>query len=206
MIKTKFRQGLCILICCGVLLAASAGYLFYLYALPGHISEEEMALRQQFVASAEKWLGCNEEDGSHKPIIDLYNSHTPLARGYAVQYTDAWCAAFVSAVAIDCGLTDIIPTECGCEMQIRLFQELGRWQEKDNYTPAPGDLIFYSTKGSSDRHNTGWADHVGIVVSVEGSVITTIEGNYGDRVTYRTITIGNELIRGYGLPDFASDA
>ncbi len=28
------------------------------------------------------------------------------------------------------GMTDIIPTECGCEKHIELFKKLGAWQEK----------------------------------------------------------------------------
>ena len=58
-------------------------------------------------------------------IIDTYNSHKPLARGYAMKYTDAWCATFVSAVSIKCGLTDILPTECSCGEMIALFKKLG---------------------------------------------------------------------------------
>lgn len=42
------------------------------------------------VAQAEAWIGCKESDGSHKKIIDVYNSHKPLARGYKLKYTDAW--------------------------------------------------------------------------------------------------------------------
>ena len=57
-------------------------------------------LANTIVAQAQTWLGCKESDGSHKKIIDVYNSHKPLARGYAVKYTDAWCATFVSACAI----------------------------------------------------------------------------------------------------------
>ena len=52
------------------------------------------------VEQAKKWVGKNEADGSFKEIIDIYNSDTPLARGYKVKYTDEWCAAFVSACAI----------------------------------------------------------------------------------------------------------
>ena len=74
----------------------------------------EQQLRQKVVNTARGWLGRRESDGSHRAIIDLYNAHTPLARGYQVQYTDAWCATFVSAVAIKCGLADIMPLECGC--------------------------------------------------------------------------------------------
>lgn len=122
-----------------------------------------------------------------------------------MQYTDSWCATYVSAVAIRCGLTDIIPTECGCERQIELFKNLGRWEEDDSYYPAPGDIIYYSTSGSKKSgDNVGWSDHVGIVVSVEGKAITVIEGNYGHQVKYRTIKVGNKLIRGYGVPDYAS--
>lgn len=73
------------------------------------------------VRQAEKWIGKNEKDGSYKEIIDIYNSHTPLARGYRMTTQDAWCAAFVSAVAIKCGATNIIPTECSCIKMIELF-------------------------------------------------------------------------------------
>ena len=76
------------------------------------------------VAGAQAWLGRKESDGSHREIIDIYNAHKPLARGYKVTYTDAWCATFVSAVAIKLGYTDIIPTECGCPKMIELFKNL----------------------------------------------------------------------------------
>ena len=98
--------------------------------------------RDSVIAQARAWLGKNEADGSHKEIIDVYNSHKPLARGYAVKYTDAWCATFVSAVAIKCGLTDILPTECSCGEMIALFKKLGEWIENDAYVPKPGDVIF----------------------------------------------------------------
>ena len=107
-----------------------------------------MSERQNFVNTAASFIGCKEADGSHRQIIDIYNAHKPLARGYAVKYTDAWCATFVSAMAIKCGLTDIIPTECGCGQMIRLFQKLGEWQENDAYTPQPGDVIFYDWQDS----------------------------------------------------------
>ena len=65
----------------------------------------EQQLREKVVQTARSYLGYNEKNGSHREIIDLYNAHKPLARGYAVKYTDAWCATFVSAVAIKCGPT-----------------------------------------------------------------------------------------------------
>ena len=72
----------------------------------------ELQLREHYVDTLRGWLGRNEGDGSHKLIIDTYNSLKPLPRNYWMTYKDAWCAATVSAAAIEAGLTDIIPREC----------------------------------------------------------------------------------------------
>lgn len=98
---------------------AGYGQMYYAKYASGHVTGTggngmtESQLRNKVVKIAVSYLGCKESDGSHRKIIDLYNSHKPLARGYAVQYMDAWCSTFASAVAIAAGLTDIIPTECG---------------------------------------------------------------------------------------------
>lgn len=168
------------------------------------ISEKEAALRLKYVNTAQQWIGSNQFDGSHKQIIDIYNNHTPLAQNYIVQYTDKWCATFVSTVAIQCEITDWIPTECGCQRQIELFQNLGNWEENDEYVPLPGDIIYYSAKGTSSDENTGWSDHVGIVCRTLGSCIKVIEGNLNGKVSVRYIFIGDRSIRGYGLPDYTA--
>lgn len=162
--------------------------------------------RDRIVAQARAWLDRKESDGSHKEIIDVYNSHKPLARGYAVTYTDAWCATFVSAVAIKCSLTDILPTECGCGQMIVLFQKFGEWIENDAYVPSPGDVIFYDWQDSDSGDNTGWPDHVGIVETVSGSTITVIEGNKNDAVGRRTLQVNAKYIRGYGVPKYSGSA
>lgn len=169
------------------------------------VEQAEAELRLSIVQTAESWIGSNETDGTHQEIIDLYNSHEPLAQGYAVTYEDNWCATFGSAVAIQLELTDIIPTECGCERQIGLWMEKGRWEENDNYVPLPGDYIYYAWDEGFDLGDcTGWADHVGIVVGTAGPFIKVIEGNKDDQVTYRIILRGDYQIRGYGLPDYES--
>lgn len=157
------------------------------------------------VEQAKAWLGCNESDGTHKKIIDVYNSHKPLARGYKVKYTDAWCATFVSAVAIKVGYTDIIPTECGCQKMIDLFKKIGAWVESDSRVPKPGDIIFYDWEDSGKGDNTGSANHVGIVEKVSGSTITVIEGNYSNSVKRRTIAVNGKYIRGYGVPKYVEE-
>ena len=164
----------------------------------------EQQLRQKVVSIMEGWLGCKESDGSHRKIIDTYNTHMPRARSYRVTYTDAWCATAVSAAFIKAGLTDIGPTECSCNEMIKLYQKKGRWQENDGYKPEPGDVIFYDWQDNGAGDNKGASDHVGIVVSVSGNTMKIIEGNYSDSVKYRTLEVDGRYIRGYGLPNYAS--
>ena len=166
----------------------------------------EFEIRQHLLSVATDYYGCSEHDGSHKQIIDLYNTHKPLARGYKVKYTDAWCATFVSAIAIQCGLTDIIPTECSCQKQIELFKKLGRWVEDDSYVPKPGDILYYDWDDDGKGDTTGWSDHVGYVYSVKNNKITVLEGNRNNRVKYCTIAVNARYIRGYGIPNYASKA
>lgn len=168
--------------------------------------EETMAtLASAVIGQARAWIGRNEATGGHKEIIDTYNAHKPLARGYAVRYTDAWCATFVSAVAIKCGLTSIIPTECGCGQMIALLKTLGEWVEDDRRTPNAGDIIFYDWDDNGTGDNTGWPDHVGIVESVSGKTITVIEGNISNSVGRRKLAVNGRYIRGYGVPKYEKE-
>lgn len=170
------------------------------------MSMTEKELRQKVVDTALAWEGRKEADGSFREIIDLYNSNDPLPVGYKVKYTDEWCATFVSAVFIKLGLTDIAPPECGCERMISLHKKLLTWQEADAYIPAPGDILMYDWQDNGKGDCTGWADHVGIVVSVADGVITLIEGNKKNSVKRVTLKVNAKTIRGYCLPDYASKA
>lgn len=199
--KTGIYSLLTVLI---IILAVTAHYLWDPWGFYWKVSPPEASLRMQVVRTAERYLGCKEADGSHQQIIDLYNAHKPLARGYEVQYTDSWCSTFVSAVSIQCGVTEIIPTECGCERQIALFQELGRWEESDSRIPLPGDLIFYDWDAESRGPSLGWSDHVGIVVGTKWPFIKVIEGNYDDQVAYRILPIDDIRIRGFALPEYSA--
>lgn len=169
----------------------------------------ELELRNRVVSCAEKYLGCRESDGSHRKIIDLYNSRRPLARGYAMRYTDPWCAAFVSAVAIELGLTDICPTECSCSKLMALYQTMGRWKERDDFVPSPGDIVIYDWDDGADYAKTddkNAPDHTGIVISCDGKTMRVIEGNKNDAVAYRTLSVNGRYIRGFCCPDYAQKA
>ena len=166
----------------------------------------EKEIRQKVVSKAKSYLGCKESDGSHKKLVNLYNSHKPLARSYAVQYDDEWCATYVSAIGIALGYTDIMPTECSCSKMIELYKAKDRWMENDTYVPSPGDIVMYDWQDKGTGDNTGWPDHVGFVVSINGTDMTIIEGNKGEAVAYRSLNVNGKYIRGYCLPDYASKA
>ena len=158
--------------------------------------------REQIVAQAKSWIGCKESNGSHKKIIDVYNSHKPKARGYTLKYTDSWCSGFVSACAIACKATDIIPTEVGCGKHITLFKNKGIWVENDAYVPMPGDILFYYWSDSGKGDCKSGASHVGIVEKVVDGKITVIEGNYSNSVKRRTLKVNGKYIRGFGVPKY----
>ena len=123
------------------------------------------------------WIGKSRSAGTHKDIIDLYNSHTPRARGYKVTYTDAYCDTTVSAAFIKAGNVDIIGgTECGVQNHIALFKKAGIWDEDGTITPKPGYIICFNWDDGT-QPNDGYADHIGIVESVSNGKITCIEGN-----------------------------
>lgn len=166
----------------------------------------EIELRNCVISKAKEYLYYNEKDGSHKRIVDIYNSYIPLPRGYAVQYSDPWCATYVSSISIILEYTDIMPVECGCNQMIDLYKKLGRWQEDDAFIPQPGDVIFYDWEDSGEGDCEGYPEHVGIIVEVYSKTLKVIEGNKSNAVGYREIAINGRFIRGYGIPAYESKA
>lgn len=161
---------------------------------------------KQAVDTINGWIGLSRAKGTHKPIIDLYNSHKPLARGYKVTYSDAYCDTTVSAVFIKLGATDLIGgTECGVEEHIKLFKKAGIWKEDGTITPKVGDIVCYNWDDAT-QPNDGYADHIGVVASVNKSAKTFVvtEGNMnGGVVGQRTVKVGWGYIRGFARPKYA---
>ena len=155
----------------------------------------------QILNQARKYIGVTTGSATHKAIIDKYNSVKPLPVGYKVTYTDDWCDAFISVLAIETGAVDIIGRECGVQRHIDIFKSKGIWIEDGTITPKAGDIITFNWNDWSTANN-GFADHIGIVESVKNGVITTIEGNTDRAVRRRTYNVGNGWIRGFARPKY----
>ena len=81
----------------------------------------------------------------------------------------------------------------GCLFSAAYFKQAGRFYTRG---PEPGDQIFFS-------YSAGEVSHTGIVESVSGTTVTTIEGNTSDSVGRRSYPIGSGTIYGYGRPDWS---
>lgn len=151
------------------------------------------------------WVGYNEVNKKYLEILNVYNSHKPLARGYAIKPSDKWCDACVSAAAIKAGAVDLIGTEVGVEKHVAIFKRKGIWIEDGTITPQPGDVIVFNWDDNT-QPNDGNSDHIGYVESVSGGKITTLEGNMGEKVGRRTIPVGYGYIRGFARPKYAASS
>lgn len=167
--------------------------------------EDIMGSRQAMVAKMRSWIGKNEADGSFREIIDIYNSHTPRARGYKLQYSDEWCAGTVSAAAIATGNTNAVPLEVSCHYMIEGAKAKGIWVENDSYVPQGGDIILYDWQDSGIGDNTGNPDHVGVVEYTSGGIIHVIEGNNGEKVARRELSVNGRYIRGFIVPKYSDN-
>lgn len=153
---------------------------------------------------ARGWIGYSEKNGKVKEIMDVYNAHKPLARGYKIKSTDEWCDCFVSACAIKAGAVDLIGTEVSCEKHIDIFKKKGIWIEDGSQKPKVGDIILFNWDDSS-QPNDGHADHIGYVEQVYGNTIVCIEGNKNEKVDRRTINVGWGYIRGFARPKYSGE-
>ena len=151
---------------------------------------------------ARSYLGVETGSREHKKIVDAYNSVDPKPVGYTANYQDDWCDIFVTTVYQQAGLSDLIGRECGVQRHIGIMEKKGIW--KGRTQPKVGDIVTFDWDGG------GWADHIGIVESVNNGVITTIEGNSSlyagstakTRVNRKTYDWNSSYIKGYARPAY----
>jgi len=110
----------------------------------------------------------------------------------------AWCDVFYDWLFKTCFGADLAmrmlcqpqnSAGAGCSYSAQYYKAAGRWTRD----PQPGDQIFFFD-------DSGQINHTGIVESVDGNTVTTIEGNSSDRVARRQYDINSGYIAGYGRP------
>ena len=136
------------------------------------------------------------------------NDWTKYARDlYAAGYYNgnkngyAWCDVFVDwcfyqlagrdakkAQQVECQTG---PYGAGCGWSLSYYKEQGRYFTEN---PQPGDQIFFTSGGS--------VSHTGIVESVNGSTIVTIEGNASNMVKRINRKMHDGYTLGFGRPKY----
>lgn len=72
---------------------------------------------------------------------------------------------------------------------------------EENYVPVPGDVIYF--RWSTETDNNVVVSHTGIVTSVSGGYVNTIEGNKNSAVGTRSMLLTDSQIVGYGKPNYS---
>ena len=113
-----------------------------------------------------------------------------------------WCAIFVSWAANQAGVsTDVITKFSYCPAGWTWFEENATTYLRGEYTPKPGDIIFFQ------NNDDGILTHVGIVVEAHDGYIETIEGNTSGvlgsgSVSTKARYLSGTYIYGYAVPNY----
>lgn len=122
--------------------------------------------KTKFLDAARSYIG---KDGT-------YVCKTKLGLNYIVD----WCAYSVSAIMKDCGFIGKYQGGIYSYASDNARNDNGKygtWFLKGEKTPQAGDLIMFKYASFTNPIDKYSASHVGIVESVNGNTITTLEGN-----------------------------
>ncbi len=127
------------------------------------------------------------------------NGYTKYGEYCGSPYID-WCAAFIVWCANQAGIgTSVIPKNASSNGLKDFFSAKNRYYVSyghgGSYAPKAGDIAFMSAS-----NKTNDITHVGIVISYTGGTITTIEGNYSNRVTLVSYPESTLKIVGFASP------
>lgn len=126
-----------------------------------------------------------------------YAAEPMIAKLYGwVPQNQPWCGTFVNwcfltAFGYDIGSKLTYGGSAACKNAAQLFMSNGSFGS----TPALCDQAFFYSGGD--------INHTGIVVEVNGSSFTTIEGNYSDKVSEVHHKVGASDVAGFGRPNWS---
>ena len=152
--------------------------------------------KQKLISWAQAQIGYAEGADNWNRYAEKWTE----AGGWNVQ-NQPWCDVFVDAGFIECfGLalaSKLTYQPAGafsalCSRSAQDYRDNDAWV----HTPEPGDQVFFNVSGG--------INHTGIVVSVSGGVVYTVEGNSSDMVRRSAYGIGSAYIAGYGRPNWAA--
>lgn len=149
------------------------------------------------LAVANSQLGYEESVKNYTVLSDgaTMLGYSRYGDWYGSRYGD-WCAMFVSFCLHYADIPEShMPYDANCGTWVDTLKANDRFRTPDEYTPTPGDIIFF------DYNNTAQADHVGIVLSVdsENGKLTAIEGNHTRTVETFKYSLSENDILGYGM-------
>ncbi len=164
---------------------------------------------EDLIAVATTQIGFKEGNNSSQVSGTVAGSgnYTKYGKWYGIN-PGAWCAMFVSWCANQAGISSsIIPKHASCDIGMNYFKNQGTWgwgkywgnyKGYTVYTPKRGDIIYFGNGNLSD------STHVGIVYAVDSSKVYTIEGNTKNVCAYRSYSLNDDYIYGYGIPKYTS--
>lgn len=172
---------------------------------------------QAMISEAQKMVGVAHGSSAYNKMVQDYNNNlawainngglSPKPRNVNLSSNPSsgaydWCAGFISVMAKRSGNIGTVGYEIAAErLGKQQHQSRGSWLGR--VRPKAGDLVLFRWTGAP-----GWADHIGLVESVSGNTINTIEGNVGSprSVRRRSYAWNDSRITGYGRPKYRTTA
>src|ERR1051325_5597871 len=149
------------------------------------------AVGQKLLDIAKGQLGYTEKSSGYTKFGDWFSAHVDQSHDSYFQ-TAPWCDMFLAWAADQAGVQSWAGEFASTQDHAKWFQQQNAW----GTSPEPGAIVFFSWSGD---HSVDAIDHVGLVESVSGSTLHTIEGNTdGGVLERRTRDISNVV--GYGYP------
>jgi hypothetical protein len=133
-------------------------------------------------------LGYHEKASGYTKYGDWYGKHV----GKDPVFKDAaWCDMFLAWAADKAGVKDWTGEFASTPDHAKWFKKHHAW----GHHPEPGAIVFFSWNGGK---SIGDIEHVGIVESVHGRTLHTIEANHNDQLGRATRDVSQVV--GYGYP------
>lgn len=153
----------------------------------------------QFTPAQQAMLLLIEQEYAKQP-----SSYDASVMSYTEGFQESWCADFISWIRYHAG----VPFEHqetgywripGVQTLRDYYAGSGAYQPVGDYVPKFGDVAFYF--GETPDGNS--REHVALVLSVQGDMLTTIGGNETDKgilqIRTNTIAEGERGLTGFGV-------